>query len=81
MSVADRRDDRMEKGRRGRRLELSCRLFFFGDDGFEGEGFVLDVSTHGCRDSTTFEVHPGMILKLSFFLSDHKWPIRALTSR
>ena len=31
--------------RRGRRLPLSCRLFFFGDDDFEGEAKMLDVST------------------------------------
>ena len=30
MSIADKRDDKMEKDRRGRRLKLSCRLFFFG---------------------------------------------------
>ena len=31
--------------RRGRRLSLSCRLFFFGEDDFEGEATVLDLST------------------------------------
>ena len=33
------------KDRRGRRLDLSCRLFFFGQDDFEGEATLLDVST------------------------------------
>jgi hypothetical protein len=62
--------------RRGRRIALSCRLFFFGDDDFEGEGTVLDVSTNGCRAESSVEVKIGMILKLSLFLPDFKWPLR-----
>ncbi len=31
--------------RRGRRIVHACRMFFFGDDNFEGEATVLDVST------------------------------------
>jgi hypothetical protein len=62
--------------RRGRRLGLSCRLFFFGDDDFEGEGTVLDISTNGCRASSLIAVKPGTSLKLSLFLPDHPWPLR-----
>lgn len=62
--------------RRGRRITLSCRLFFFGDDDFEGEATVLDVSTNGCRAKSSVEVKIGMIPKLSLFLADFKWPLR-----
>ena len=75
-SLKDRHDDTSAKDRRGRRMELSCRLFFFGDDDFEGEGAVLDISTSGCRVSSSIEVQSGSILKLSIFLLDHKWPLR-----
>jgi hypothetical protein len=75
-SPADRRDDRTEKDRRGRRRNLACRLFFFGDDDFEGEGAVLDVSTTGCRASSSINLEPGKLLKLSLFLPDHSWPLR-----
>ena len=46
--------------RRGRRLKLNCRLFFFGADDFEGEATILDLST----------------LRLSLFLQDQEWPLR-----
>lgn len=62
--------------RRGRRIRLSCRLFFFGEEDFEGEATILDVSTTGCRATSLIEVHVGMVLKLSLFLSDYKWPLR-----
>lgn len=64
------------KDRRGRRVPLSCRMFFFGDEEFEGEAQLLDISTNGCRASSSVEVAAGMVLKLSLFLSDHKWPLR-----
>lgn len=62
--------------RRGRRIALSCRLFFFGDGDFEGEASVLDVSTNGCRVESSVEVQIGATLKLSLFLDDFKWPLR-----
>lgn len=62
--------------RRGRRLTISRRLFFFGDEEFEGEATVLDISTHGCRVSSLTEVKAGMLLKLSIFLQDQQWPLR-----
>jgi hypothetical protein len=40
-------------------------MFFFGDDDFEGEATVLDVSTNGCRAETSVEVKVEMQLKLS----------------
>ena len=55
---------------------MSCRLFFIGDDDFEGEGTLLDISTSGCRASSPIEVQPGMLLKLSVFLPDYLWPLR-----
>lgn len=64
------------KDRRGRRMPLSCRLFFFGEDDFEGEATVLDISASGCRASTSIPLAAGMILRLSLFLPDHQWPLR-----
>lgn len=62
--------------RRGRRLTMSRRLFFFGDGEFEGEASVLDISTNGCRASSLTEVKVGLSLKLSIFLQDQEWPLR-----
>lgn len=62
--------------RRGRRLAISRRLFFFGDGEFEGEATVLDISTNGCRATSLTEVKVGLSLKLSLFLQDQPWPLR-----
>jgi hypothetical protein len=62
--------------RQGRRVEISCRMFFFGDEEFEGEATVLDVSKYGCRATSRVEVKIGMALQLSLFLSDYKWPLQ-----
>jgi hypothetical protein len=62
--------------RRGRRLRLNCRLFFFGDDDFEGEATVLDLSTGGCQATSLTAVQVGMRLRLSLFLQDQEWPLR-----
>ena len=62
--------------RRGRRLAMSRRLFFFGDGEFEGEATVLDISTNGCRATSSTEIKPGLSLKLSIFLQDQQWPVR-----
>lgn len=62
--------------RRGRRLSLSCRLFFFGEEDFEGEATVLDLSTNGCQATSLIPVQVGMVLRLSLFLHDHQWPLR-----
>ncbi len=64
------------KDRRGRRMPLSCRLFFFGEDDFEGEAALLDISASGCRASSSIPLAAGMILRLSLFLPDHQWPLR-----
>lgn len=62
--------------RRGRRLSLNCRLFFFGENDFEGEATVLDLSTNGCQATSLTQVRVGMVLRLSLFLDDQKWPLR-----
>jgi hypothetical protein len=62
--------------RRGRRLKVSHRLFFFGEEEFEGEATILDISTGGCQATSLTEVKVGMILKLSLFLQDQPWPLR-----
>jgi hypothetical protein len=62
--------------RRGRRLGLSCRLFFFGENDFEGEATILDLSTNGCQATSLTEVQVGGTLRLSLFLPDQKWPLR-----
>jgi hypothetical protein len=62
--------------RRGRRVSVSCRVFFFGDEDYEGEGRLVDVSTSGCRISSQEALLAGIQLKLSLFLKDHQWPVR-----
>jgi hypothetical protein len=51
-------------------------MFFFGDEEFEGEASLLDISTHGCRASSSVDLRVGMALKLSLFLADYQWPLR-----
>ncbi len=65
-----------ERERRGRRLKMSRRLFFFGDDDFEGEATILDLSTGGCQATSLTNVKVGISLKLSLFLQDQPWPLR-----
>lgn len=65
-----------EAERRGRRLRLQCRLFFFGEEDFEGEGLILDLSTGGCQARSLIPVQVGMTLRLSLFLRDQVWPVR-----
>ena len=62
--------------RRGRRLPMNRRLFFFGDEEFEGEATILDISTNGCKATSLTEVKVGLSLKLSLFLQDQQWPLR-----
>jgi hypothetical protein len=62
--------------RRGRRLGLNCRLFFFGEDDFEGEATVRDLSTNGCQATSLTQVQVGMVFRLSLFLHDQQWPLR-----
>lgn len=62
--------------RRGRRVPIQCRLFLFGENDFEAEARVLDLSAGGCRAESDSPVALGMELKLSLFLTDHPWPIR-----
>ena len=69
-------EDRATQERRGRRLRIDCRLFFFGEDEFEGEAKVLDISTNGCQASSQVAVQVGMHFRLSIFLGDQKWPLR-----
>src|ERR1044072_1065100 len=63
--------------RRGRRLAMNRRLFFFGEGEFEGEATVLDISTNGCKASSHTEVKVGSSLKLSLFLQDQQRPLRS----
>lgn len=75
-TIEYRQEDMTGKERRGRRLALSCRLFVFGEDDFEAEGTLMDISTSGCRATSSVHMHRGMIVKLSVFLPDHQWPLR-----
>lgn len=66
----------MERDRRGRRIIMNCRLFFFGEDEFEGEARLLDLSTSGCKAESQIPLQVGAKLKLSIFLPDQGWPLR-----
>ena len=55
---------------------LGLRLFFFGDDDFEGEAQVVDLSFSGCMARSMEPLMQGKRLKLSLFLPDgHAWPV------
>ena len=68
--------DAEQRERRGRRLRVNRRLFFFGEDELEGEATILDLSTGGCQATSVTEVKVGATLKLSLFLQDQPWPLR-----
>ena len=74
--TASNRIDATVAERRGRRLPMNRRFFFFGEDEFEGEATILDISTNGCRSTSLTEVKVGLSLKLSLFLQDQQWPLR-----
>jgi hypothetical protein len=74
--MAQGAEDSQQFERRGRRLSMNRRLFFFGDGEFEGEAQVLDISTNGCKATSLTEVKVGLSLKLSIFLQDQQWPLR-----
>jgi hypothetical protein len=74
--MAPKADDPQPFERRGRRLTMNRRLFFFGEGEFEGEATLLDLSTNGCRARSLTEVKVGLSLKLSLFLQDQQWPLR-----
>ena len=74
--LEDYHDGEGGKARQEPRFKLACRIFFFGDDDFEGEGTLVDISTRGCRSSSFIDLQPGMVLKLSLFLPDFNWPAR-----
>ena len=75
-STARESNDAQQAERRGRRLAMNRRLFFFGEGEFEGEATLLDLSTNGCKASSLTEVKVGLSLKLSVFLQDQQWPLR-----
>jgi len=64
------------KERRNRRLSFSCRLFIFGEDNFEEEATILDLSTNGCLATCVTEMQVGKAFHLSIFLQDQQWPVR-----
>jgi c-di-GMP-binding flagellar brake protein YcgR len=64
------------KERRARRLRINCRMFFFGENDFEGEARVLDISSGGCCAESGIPVEVGMELRLSLFLPDQRWPVK-----
>jgi hypothetical protein len=68
--------DEENKERRGRRIKMNRRLFFFGEDELEGEAKIVDLSTGGCQATSLTEVKTGLLLKLTLFLDDQPWPLR-----
>jgi hypothetical protein len=76
LNAKDPAREMLIKDRRGRRIQSSCRLFFFGVDDFEGEATLRNLSTNGCQAWSLTELQVGMTLTLSLFLGDHPWPLR-----
>ena len=66
----------LQTDRQARRVGITCRMFFFGAQEFEGEAIVRDVSTTGCSATSSIPLQVGMPLRLSLFLPDYKWPLR-----
>lgn len=63
--------------RKSRRVQVGCRLSFFGEEDFEGEAEVVDLSFTGCMAKSDQPLEPGLQMKLSLFLPDgHEWPVR-----
>lgn len=62
--------------RKARRAPISFRLFFFGEQGLEGEAQAVDLSTTGCKANSKTKVEVGMELKLSLFMPDQPWALR-----
>lgn len=66
-----------KEDRKARRVDVTCRLFFFGEDDFEGEAQLLDLSSTGCMAKAMEPLQIERKLKLSLFLPDgHAWPVR-----
>jgi hypothetical protein len=66
-----------KEDRKARRVGITCRLFFFGDDDFEGEARLQDLSSTGCMATSMLPLQVGRKLKLSLFLPDeYAWPVR-----
>lgn len=75
-SLPDLEAERVQD-RRGRRLPLSFRMFFFGDDEFEGgrqDTRGVDQRLQG-RDHGRGE-GPDVLQTVPIFLPDFKWPLR-----
>jgi len=63
--------------RKSRRVAADCRLEYIGEDDFEGEAELLDLSSTGCMAKAEQALPPGLRMKVSVFLSDgHEWPVR-----
>lgn len=63
--------------RKSRRVATECRLEFVGEDDFDGEAEMLDVSSTGCMARSERTMSPGLRMKVSLFLSDGlEWPVR-----
>lgn len=62
--------------RKAPRASLDCRLYFIGENDFESEARILDISTSGCRADCEMAVDVGDTFELSLFLPDHPWPLR-----
>lgn len=62
--------------RKSRRAPIAFRLFFFAEQDLEGEAWVVDLSTTGCKADSKTELEVGMELKLSLFMPDQPWALR-----
>ena len=74
--ITEYRDEVGGKARQEPRLRLSARVFFFGDNDFEGAGSLVDISTRGSRVLSSINLQSETLLKLSLFLPDYDWPAR-----
>jgi hypothetical protein len=57
------------------RFRVQFRTTFWGSTKQEGSGYMLDLSTGGCRIESQVTVEPGLSLELRIYVPDFEWPL------
>jgi len=68
-------DMKMADRRATPRLRVQFRTTFWDSTKLEGSGYLLDLSTGGCRIESQVTVEPGVSLELRIYVPDLEWPL------
>ncbi len=68
-------DMKMADRRATPRLRVQFRTTFLDSTKLEGSGYMLDLSTGGCRIESQVTVEPGVSLELRIYVPDLEWPL------